>query len=117
MGNDGSSAYSRGAVVKGPDLFGSSSYRPWVSVNTTEHPFHTQEGLWVAVTTTGRSQAIPLGDDDFTSGGLPKTSYANPWNVTTIKTADMGAVEGVLDEDVVDRIVTDAATYMGAQIE
>jgi hypothetical protein len=105
--------YSRGEVVKGPDLLGSSTFRPWVLVSTQEHPFQAEEGLWVAVTTTRRSQAIPLGSDDFISGGLPKTSYASPWNVTTIKMADMSAVEGILKEDVVDRIAKDAAEYMG----
>lgn len=108
-------SYSRGEVVTGPDLFGSSTYRPWVLVSTQRHPFDNQEGLWVAVTTTGRSQAVPLGRDDFKSGGLPKTSYASPWNVTTIKMADMGAVEGILGEHVVDQIATDAASYMGVE--
>lgn len=109
--------YTRGEVVKGPDLFGSSSFRPWVSVSTEAHPFESQEGLWVAVTTTGRSEAIPLGGDDFVSGGLPKTSYASPWNVTTIKTADVGTVEGILEERVVDRIAEQAAVYMGVAVE
>lgn len=108
--------YLRGEVVKGPDLFGSSSFRPWVLVSTQDHPFESQEGLWVAVTTTGRSEAIPLGSDDFISGGLPKTSYASPWNVTTIKMADMSTVEGILEESVVDRITEDAAVYMGVDI-
>lgn len=110
-----STTYSRGAVVKGPDLFGSSTFRPWVLVSTRDHPFSGEEGLWVAVTTTSRSQAIPLGDDDFESGGLPKTSFASPWNVTTIKLADMGVVEGMLDADVTDRIAETAATYMGVE--
>lgn len=86
-------------------------------VNTQEHPFESQEGLWVAVTTTGRSEAIPLGKGDFISGGLPKTSYASPWNVTTIKIADMGTVEGILEESVVNRITEDAAAYMGVEID
>lgn len=72
-------------------------------VSTRDHPFESEEGLWVAVTTTSRSQAVPLGSDDFRSGELLKTSYANPWNLTTIKTADMGPVEGRLEEGVLTR--------------
>lgn len=105
--------YSRGDVVKGPDLFGAGTFRPWVLVSDTSHPFAGQEGLWVVVTTTERSQAIPLGEGDFIEGGLSKTSYANPWNVTTIKMADMKEVGGRLSESLVDQIARDAAGYLG----
>lgn len=77
--------YERGDVVKGPDFFGSSLARPWVCVQDDTHPFESEEGIFVAVTTTRRSKAIPLTDDHFVNGGLPRTSYVNSWTVTTIK--------------------------------
>lgn len=106
-------SYSRGEVVKGPDLVGPHDHRPYVLISTTDHPFQDEEGLWVTVTTTGRSRAIPLGNDDFHSGGLDKPSFASPWNVATIKFADMGKREGVLKDDVVRQIVTDVGFYIG----
>lgn len=73
--------YERGAVVRGPDVFGGHSYRPWVTLTDRSHPFEDEEGLYAAVTTTRRSVAVPLAADDFVSGGLPRESYVNPWAV------------------------------------
>lgn len=106
-------AYSRGEVVKGPDVVGPHDHRPYILISTPDHPFDEEEGLWVTVTTQGRSQAIPLGDSDFETGGLDKTSFASPWNVVTIKFADMDAVEGKLNDEVTRQIVTDVGFYIG----
>jgi hypothetical protein len=67
--------YDRGAVVKGPDLFADYDYRPYVCLSDDTHPFSDEEALYAAVTTTQRAVAIPLTDDDFTTGGLPRESY------------------------------------------
>lgn len=66
--------YSRGAVVKGPDLFAGHDYRPYVCLSDDMHPFSDEEALYAAVTTTRRSVAIPLSDSDFKSGGVPRES-------------------------------------------
>lgn len=105
--------YSRGQIVKGPDLFGQSKFRPWLLVSDNSHPFGNQEGLWAVVTTTSRSIAVPLGSSDFESGPLSKQSYVNPWNITTIKFADMYNVEAKVSDSVVDQVARDAANYMG----
>jgi len=105
--------YDRGDVVKGPDFFGSSPFRPWVCVQDDTHPFESQEGIFVAVTTTRRSEAIPLTDDDFVTGGLPRASYVNPWTVTTIKHVDIQQREGVLEDDTVEAIVDDLCGFVG----
>lgn len=105
--------YHRGDVVKGPDFFGPSPFRPYVCIQDGSHPFGGQEGIFVAVTTTRRSEAIPLTDDDFETGELPKTSYVNPWTVTTIKHADIQTREGVLVEDTIDTIAKKLCNYVG----
>ena len=74
----GKRQYARGTVVKGPDLLGPHTYRPYVCLSTTSPPFRDEEAVYAAITTTRRSEAIPLTDDDFTTGSLPRESYVNP---------------------------------------
>ncbi len=107
-------AYSRGTIVKGPDLLGPHDYRPYVCLSTESPPFRDEEAVYVVVTTTRRSAAIPLADTDFTSGGLPRESYVNPWVLVTIKHADIQRREGQLTDDAVDKIAREAATHIGA---
>jgi mRNA-degrading endonuclease toxin of MazEF toxin-antitoxin module len=106
-------AYNRGAVVRGPDVFGGHSYRPWIVVSDETHPFGDEEGLFVAVTTTPRRVAIPLRDSDFRRGGLPRESYANPWSVTTLQHTDIAEAEGYLTAETTERIAGAAAGYLG----
>ena len=103
----------RGVVVKGPDLFADHDYRPFVRLNDDSHPFGDEEGLYAAVTTTRRPVAVPLTDDDFVSGGLPRESYVNPWTIATIKHADVAEREGRLVSETTDRIAAAAASYLG----
>jgi len=81
--------YERGAVVKGPDLFADYDYRPYICLSNDTHPFSSEEALYVAVTTTHRAAAVPLAEDDFAVGGLPRESYVNPWTIVSIRHADM----------------------------
>lgn len=107
--------YTRGAVVKGPDLLGDHDYRPYVCLSDDSHPFHDEEALYAAVTTTRRAVAIPLGDDDFLSGGLPRESYVNPWTVVVIHHADIEKEEGRLDAVTTEKIAEEAAGYLGVR--
>lgn len=99
--------YERGAVVKGPDLLADNDYRPYVCLSDHTHPFHDEEALYAAATTTRRAVAIPLTDDDFVSGGLPRESYVNPWTVVTIRHVDMECKEGHLIEVTTEKIATE----------
>ncbi|EMA53503.1 MULTISPECIES: hypothetical protein [Halococcus] len=69
------------------------------------HPFSEEEALYAAVTTTRRSVAIPLADDDFTTGGLDHESYVNPWTVTSVRHADIRT----------EAVAREAAGYLGVQ--
>jgi mRNA-degrading endonuclease toxin of MazEF toxin-antitoxin module len=104
-------AYERGTVVKGPDLFAHYDYRPYVRLSDDTHPFSDEEAIYVAITTTRRAVAIPLTDDDFTSGSLPRDSYVNPWTLASIRHADIQQEEGRLVEGTTERIARDTASY------
>jgi mRNA interferase MazF len=106
--------YSRGTVVKGPDLLGPHDYRPYVCLSTDDPPFRDEEAVYAVVTTTRRSAAIPLASTDFTSGGLPRESYVNPWVLVTIKHANIQEIEGQLTVDTVDKVAQEAAAHIGA---
>ena len=106
--------YARGAVVKGPDVFGPHEHRPYVCLSADSPPFRDEEAVYTPVTTTCRSEAIPLADEDFTSGGLPRESYVNPWVLVTIRHADIAGIEGQLSTDTVENIARVAASHIGA---
>ncbi len=108
-------AYERGTVVKGPDLLADHDYRPYVSLNDDTHPFSDEEGLYAAVTTTRRAVAIPLTDDDFVAGGLPRESYVNPWTIVPIRHADVRDEEGRLVDATTETIAREAAGYLGVR--
>jgi len=106
-------AYSRGAVVKGPDLFGEASFRPYLCLSDGTHPFADEEALYAAITTTRRAVAVELTDEDFVTGGLPRESYVNPWTVVSIRHADILDKEGHLTETTTDTIAEASAGYLG----
>lgn len=108
-------SYERGAVVKGSDLFGPYDHQPYVCISDDSHPFSGEEALYAAVTTTRRSAAVPLADGDFATGGLPRESYVNPWTVTSIRHADVAAVEGTLTDETLRTVVEETDGYIGVQ--
>lgn len=108
-------AYERATVVKGPDLFADYDYRPYVCLSDHTHPFTDEEALYAAITTTRRAVAIPLTDDDFTSGSLPRESYVNPWTVVSIRHADIQNEEGRLVGATIEKIAQEAAGYLGVR--
>lgn len=104
--------YDRGDVVDGPNQFGPGD-RPYICLTDTGHPFNNEEAVWVVVSKTPRSVAIELTSSEFAKGGLRiDPSYANPWNLVTIKNADMGSFQGVLTDDVIEEIQRQAAAYI-----
>ncbi|MCH7661490.1 MAG: hypothetical protein IH933_13215 [Euryarchaeota archaeon] len=105
--------YSRGDVVKGPNPFSSDPVRPYVALSNDTHPFFRNETVYAAVTSTPRSEAIPITGENFESGGLPvDPSYASPWTILTFKHGDILEQEGVLSEETIRRIAGNAARYV-----
>lgn len=108
-----SGTYTRGVVVKGPDLLAEHDYRPYICLSDESHPFSDEEAIYAAITTTRRAVAIPLGDSDFVAGGLPRERYVNPWTLVSIRHSDIQQEEGRLVEDTITKISNDAAGYLG----
>ena len=102
----------RGNVVIGPDFVGGNSRRPYIIINNEEHPFSSEECLVVLVTTTERNEAIPLPEEKFSEGKLPKESFAPPWTVTTMKNEALQDRIGRLNEKTLDSIVDQVKKYI-----
>lgn len=62
------------------DPFGDGTHRPYLIISYVDHPFLGEEYVAAVVTTTERDRAVPLADDSFTEGSLPRCSFISPWN-------------------------------------
>jgi len=103
----------RGAVIEYPALFDFDSYpRPYLIVSGLSHPFHGEEYIGIAITTTALESAIPISDDAWVRGGLPKESFLKPWQPTLLKHADITDAFGVLRQTVVDRTAEELASVI-----
>ncbi|MFB6158123.1 MAG: type II toxin-antitoxin system PemK/MazF family toxin [Candidatus Nanohalobium sp.] len=95
----------------GPDFIRGNNRRPFVVISNENHPFH-EECLVVLITTTEREEAIPLPEEKFRKGKLPKESYASPWTVTTLKNTAMQDKLGELKEETLKEIRKDINDYI-----
>jgi mRNA-degrading endonuclease toxin of MazEF toxin-antitoxin module len=112
-GEDGSDdSFDRGHVVWHDGLFRGSG-RPWLVLSDDRHPFHGEEYLVAGITTTDRPGAIPIDEDEAWSvGGLPRTSYASPWFLTTLKHPDVERGVGALADDRLESVLDAVASYL-----
>lgn len=109
-----SQPYQRADVIAHPAPFKNrKTDRYFVVLSDPAHPFHGEEYLVVALTSTERSAAIELGDDDWRFGGPPGDSFASPWYVLTVKHADISGAQGSLTDPAVDDIAAASASYLG----
>lgn len=104
--------FDRGHVVWHDGLFRDAG-RPWVVLSDDRHPFHGEEYLVAGITTTERDGAIPLSEGAWSVGGLPRTSYASPWFISTLKHARIDQGIGTLTDSVVRKVVAGTAQYLG----
>ncbi|MDZ7687985.1 MAG: type II toxin-antitoxin system PemK/MazF family toxin [Halobacteriales archaeon] len=102
--------YEQGAVVWGKGLV--RDERPWVVVSNRRHPFKEEECVVVAVTTTERERAVRLEEEDFSEGGVPRTSYVSPWFVTTRKTASLNERQGLLRDGTFKHVHEEILRYL-----
>ncbi|MFB6181192.1 MAG: type II toxin-antitoxin system PemK/MazF family toxin [Candidatus Nanohalobium sp.] len=102
----------QGDVIIGPDFIGGSSRRPFVVISNEEHPFDDEECLVVLITTTEREEALPLPEEKFEGGKLPKESYASPWTITTLKTNVIQKKVGKLETKALEEITGQATEYI-----
>ena len=109
-------AYGRGDVVWAEDPFkAGDTARPWLVLSSNDHPFHGEQYVCCLLTTTPRTAAVSLNDDDWTAGGTPEKSYVNPWVPMSL---DHGAAinrQGTLRRATVDEVAVKGARYVGAE--
>lgn len=104
----------RGDVVEAGDPFtDANASRPFVIVNTDDHPFHGTQYIVLTLTTkTWYGETIGLEEDDFHDGGVPERSSIVPWGVASPGHEDITDRFGRLDETVVDRAVEALIGYL-----
>jgi hypothetical protein len=86
--------------------------RPLVVLSNDSHPFHDEQWIAVALSTTPRPGAIVLTDDDWANGTLPERSYAYPWAVLSPRIEHVDYVVGSVTAAFVERIVTEVDRYL-----
>ncbi|MFC7131100.1 hypothetical protein [Haloferax chudinovii] len=105
--------HQRGDVVWGPDPFKSGeSPRPWLILNTDTHPFGDEQYTTVTLTTTPHDETIPIAEDDWVDGGIPRQSYASPWAVASPKHAAVLRRQERLTESFVQFVIEGMQTYL-----
>lgn len=99
-------ALKRGAVIEYPALFAFEDYpRPYLIISGDTHPFHGEEYVGLAVTTTAWDAALPVPDDAWLRGGLPERSFIKPWQPTALKHDAVIDAFGILERSLVDNAV------------
>ncbi|MCH7659275.1 MAG: type II toxin-antitoxin system PemK/MazF family toxin [Euryarchaeota archaeon] len=109
-------AHSRGNVWWGPAPYKSSAaYRPWLILNTPDHPFAETECVAVALTTQQHTESVRVPDEAWTVGGSRKQSYVSPWYVTTIKLHTLDRRQGQLSAELVGAVIERLHEYIPAR--
>jgi hypothetical protein len=106
--------HRRGEVVWYPAMFADYD-RPFLVVSTDAHPFHGEEYVGLAVTTSAQDRAVPIEAADWELGELPKESYLKPWNPVVLKDEDTEGVAGVLAESLVGDAVMELTRVCGGE--
>lgn len=94
----------RGDVVRSVDPFkmGEQRQRPWLIINNESHPFDGEQYVALAVSTKRYKQSIPLVEDVWEIGGVPRDSFVSPWAIHSPRREDLVAWQGRVAESTVD---------------
>ena len=103
----------RGDIVRSTDPFklGTERQRPWLIINTDAHPFDEEQFIALAVTTKQYEPSVPLPDDVWVTGGVPRNSFVSPWAIHSPRVEDLVAWQGRVTDDYVTRVVEEVQTY------
>jgi hypothetical protein len=105
----------RGDVVRSADPFklGDDRQRPWLIVNNDSHPF---DGNSTSLSPSRRERengdSIPLSEDVWEVGGVPRQSFVSPWAVHSPRHEDFVAWQGRVTGSFVDSIVGAMEMYL-----
>lgn len=91
---------------------GADQQRPWLVINNNAHPFVNQQYIAVAISTKSYADSIPITDEGWAVGGVPRQSYISPWAIHSPRTEDLGAWQGRLTESFVAEVIDAATDYL-----
>lgn len=97
--------HRRGEVVWYPALF-AEYHRPFVLISSDRHPYHGDEYIGLAITTSTVDGAVPLERGAWMLGELPQPSAIKPWNPAIIKHDRIRSVAGVVQPAMVEEAVS-----------
>lgn len=82
--------YPWGAVVWGDDPFKDDpeAGRPWLVVGNETQPFHDEQCMAVALSTSGHEAALPIDDDHWIEGGESHTRVTPSRGPSTLRNCD-----------------------------
>lgn len=106
-------AHRRGEVVWYPAVFADYD-RPFLLVSSDRHPYHGDEYVGLAITTSETVGALPIDADAWGLGSLPEPSYIKPWNPAIIKHDMIQGVAGALRTAAVDDAVSELTAICSA---
>lgn len=104
----------RGHVLWAADPFeiDSAVERPLIVLSNDTHPFHGEQWIAAAVSTTPRPQALEITDESWAHGTLPQRSHAYPWAVISPRIEHIDYVIGSVTDTFVAEVVTEVSRYI-----
>lgn len=105
---------SRGHVLWASDPFkiDSKVERPLIVLSNDTHPFHGEQWIAAAVSTTPRPRALEITDDSWAHGTLPQQSYAYPWAIVSPRIEYIDYVVGSMTDGFVDELINEVNGYI-----
>lgn len=109
------SGVDRGHVLWAADPFksGPDTERPLIVLSDDAHPFHGEQWIAAAVSTTPRPRALELTDDDWAHGTLPQRSWAYPWAIVSPRIEQVEYIVGSVTDAFIDELAVEVGRYIG----
>jgi hypothetical protein len=81
-------------------------------VNNSTHPFADEQHVAVAISTKEYDDSLPLREDVWEVGGVPRESFVSPWAIHSPRSEDLVAWQGQVTDRFVDGVVDSIETYL-----
>lgn len=104
-------AFQQGAIVLAADPF-KDGVRPFVIVNTSEHPFHGKQYTLMTLSTQDYDAGIEIHDDFLLRGELERRSFALPWSLSSAPANDVYEQVACLKQSVVEQLINELVRYV-----